>query len=267
MMIQALGIPSHYEQWGKADEDILLLHGWGKPVTLARHLAPIAPHLVQAGRVTALEFPAHGMSGKPGITWGVAEYADWTADMIGQLKLPPLTVVAHSFGARVALWLAVHRPHLVKRLVLTGAAGLRPPDTQGKQAARRLYQLQKQGLEGIKKLPGLGSLAQSLQRRLRDRHASPDYLDADEDMKATFVRIVSHDLGDLLPQVRQSTLLIWGEMDDATPLWMGRRMAQEMPDAALIVFEGRGHFAYLEEPARFGLIVRAFIAEDAKTVV
>jgi pimeloyl-ACP methyl ester carboxylesterase len=32
-----------------------------------------------------------------------------------------------------------------------------------------------------------------------------------------------------------------------------------IPDAALIEFEGAGHFAYLEEPDRFCTIVRHFL--------
>jgi hypothetical protein len=37
-----------------------------------------------------------------------------------------------------------------------------------------------------------------------------------------------------------------------------------MKDAALVVFEGRGHFAYLEELRRFVNLVKAFIGEDMK---
>ena len=112
----------------------------------------------------------------------------------------------------------------------------------------------------------MGKTAQALQKKLRDRRSSPDYLEADEDMKGSFVRIVSQNLRSLLPQVSQPALLIWGEKDEATPLWMGKLMEKEIPDAALIVFENCGHFAYLEELMRFGIIVKAFIREDTKPV-
>ena len=59
-------------------------------------------------------------------------------------------------------------------------------------------------------------------------------------------------------------MLVWGDQDDATPLWMGQAMEKEMKDAALVVFEGRGHFAYLEELRRFVNLVKAFIGEDMK---
>lgn len=122
MRMDILGISSHYGQWGDKGEQVLLLHGWGKGVTLERHLEPLALQLADSCRVTALEFPAHGGSGKPQEDWGVPEYAAWVKAAMEALKLGPVTLVAHSFGGRVALWLAVHEPQLIRRLVLTGAA-------------------------------------------------------------------------------------------------------------------------------------------------
>jgi pimeloyl-ACP methyl ester carboxylesterase len=79
-------------------------------------------------------------------------------------------------------------------------------------------------------------------------------------MKKTFVRVVNQDLRDCLPKIKASTLLIWGELDTgASALWMGKAMAKEIPDAGLVVFDGRGHFAYLEELPRFNKIVRNFL--------
>ena len=60
---------------------------------------------------------------------------------------------------------------------------------------------------------------------------------------------------------------MWGDRDDATPLWMGQEMERTMQDAALVVFEGRGHFAYLEEAGRFAAIVKALMREDANKSV
>ncbi len=264
MMVDALGIASHAQQWGSQGEQVLLLHGWGKAVSLERHLAPLARQLEADHRVTALAFPGHGRSGKPPAPWGVPEFARWAQELMDQLGVRQPTVVAHSFGARVALWLAANQPGLFSRMVLTGAAGIRRPSTPQEQLNQARYQRLKQRLERAQGLPLLGGLARQWMRRARDKRSSPDYLEADEDMKQTFVRVINQDLSPLLPQVKVPTLLVWGEQDDATPLWMGQQMAREIPDAALITFEGRGHFAYLEELPRFCAILRAFITEDMK---
>jgi pimeloyl-ACP methyl ester carboxylesterase len=38
-------------------------------------------------------------------------------------------------------------------------------------------------------------------------------------------------------------------------------MERLIPDAGLVLFEGAGHFAYLDEPARFCAIVRNFFGD------
>ena len=57
-------------------------------------------------------------------------------------------------------------------------------------------------------------------------------------------------------------LLIWGDQDTETPIDDGRLMEQLIPDAGLVVFEGAGHFAYLEQPDRFCRIVDVFLRDD-----
>lgn len=265
MMIEVLGIPSHYERYGNFGEEILLLHGWG--VTLDACLTPLAKALQADCRVTALEFPAHGISGKPAQTWGVPEFAAWVRAIMETLRLGPQTVIAHSFGGRVAIFLAAQEPSLISRLVLTGAAGLIAPKTVAQEADDQHYQHRKQLLERLKALPLAGNLAKAAQERLRDKRSSPDYKALDEGMKKTFVRIITQDLRPMLAHIELPTLLIWGDQDKETPLWMGKTMAEEIKDAALITFEGRGHFAYLEELHRFARIVQAFITEDNKLSV
>ena len=44
----------------------------------------------------------------------------------------------------------------------------------------------------------------------------------------------------------------------AAPLIHAQRMESLIPDAGLVVFEGAGHFAYLDEPDRFCRIIGHF---------
>jgi pimeloyl-ACP methyl ester carboxylesterase len=81
-------------------------------------------------------------------------------------------------------------------------------------------------------------------------------------MRGTLVRIVNEDLRALLPELHLPVLLIWGEHDAEAPLEDGRLMERLIPDAGLVVFEGAGHFAYLEQPARFCRIVDVFLHDN-----
>jgi pimeloyl-ACP methyl ester carboxylesterase len=58
--------------------------------------------------------------------------------------------------------------------------------------------------------------------------------------------VIHEDLSSYAQRIQASTVLIWGDRDADTPLWQGRRLEQLIPDAGLIVFQGAGHFAYLE---------------------
>ena len=40
-------------------------------------------------------------------------------------------------------------------------------------------------------------------------------------------------------------------------------MERLIPDAGLVVFEGAGHFAYLEQPGRFCRIVDVFLRDGS----
>ena len=81
-------------------------------------------------------------------------------------------------------------------------------------------------------------------------------------MRQVLVKVVNEDLAPLLPLVKQETLLIWGENDDATPLSDGKQMEREMPDAALVTLQNAGHFAFLEQQYAFLRIISSFLKID-----
>lgn len=143
----------HTHLFGPADAPtVLALHGLTGHGKRWEHLAPLLPEL----RVVAPDLLGHGHS--PWTPpWSIEDHAAAVADAV-EAHVPrerrPLTVVAHSFGAAVALRLAHDRPDLVDGLVLLDPAqGLNPefalamaqnsityrgyPDAATAQAAKR----------------------------------------------------------------------------------------------------------------------------------
>jgi pimeloyl-ACP methyl ester carboxylesterase len=106
-----------------------------------------------------------------------------------------------------------------------------------------------------------GPLGRRLRDSVYDRIASSDYKEAGA-LRPTLVRVVNEDLTPLLSRVSASTLLVWGTRDDSVPVSHARTMERLIPDAGLVLFEGAGHFAYLDEPGRFCAIVRNFFGDD-----
>lgn len=234
----------HYLQEGQG-ADVICLYGWAQDT---RMFEPTLHHLSKHFRVTCPDFPGFGQSELMKNPWGVSDYVEWLKGLVRELNLDNPIIIAHSFGARVALRYAVEQP--VRKLILTGAAGLKPK--RGLDYYIRVYTYK--ALKPFKNIPALTPLLKQF--------GSSDYKALDGVLRQSFVKIVNEDLRWTLPKIDASTLLVWGELDDATPLWMGRIMEKEMKDAGLVVFEKDDHYAYWHQPDRFHRIIDAFLKDE-----
>lgn len=261
MQINVCGVNVDVTVSGKGERACLLLHGWG---CSAQMMDSIASLLEKHMRVAAIDFPGHGQNGRapePPEPWGVPEYMEMTAKIIRELSIAPCDIVAHSFGARVAILLASTYPELVDRMILTGAAGIRKPPSAKASGRQKLYKGLRGAMNLAEKTHLFGDLPEKGREMLVQKFGSADYRVLTPAMRQTFNKVISLDLTDRLDQIRASTLLYWGAQDDATPLWMGRLMEEKIPDAGLVVEEGAGHFAFLEHNAKFLRIVSSFLLE------
>lgn len=256
MLLDICGVTIHYEQYGSGDKHILMLHGWGCEI---KHFAPIADALSSDFKVTVIDFPAHGQSSQPPAPWGVGDFAACTKALIEKLAIAPCDIIAHSFGGRVALYLAANEPQLIKRMVITGGAGLKKPQTEEQKKRSAKYQRMKRMYEQLGRIKPLAPVMEKGLDALRKKYGSADYNALSEEMRKTFVKVISEDLSPLLPRIQASTLLVWGENDQDTPLWMGKTMEKEIADAGLVVFENDDHYAYLRQWPRFVRVVQAFL--------
>ena len=86
--------------------------------------------------------------------------------------------------------------------------------------------------------------------------------DAEQALLSSALQIVPPDLDALIaryPEIRTPTLLLWGRHDRAVPLWVGRRLAAELPVARLHVLERCGHLPAEELPEESWGAVKAFL--------
>lgn len=243
------GIRTRWRQVGSGPP-VLVLHGWGAKIEA---VDPIIRGLRAHLTVHAVDLPGFGETGLPSQPWGVSDYADWTRALMDHLALESPSIVAHSNGGRIALHLAAHHPERVDKLILVDSAGIRPK--RGLRYYRRVA-LAKTAKHAARLL---GPPGRRLQQRVFARTASSDYANAGP-LRPTFVKLVNEDLTPLLPRIRASTLLIWGDGDTDTPLSDGQTMERLIPDAGLVVLEGAGHFSYLDQPQRFARVASHFLA-------
>lgn len=245
---------------GEGENRVLLLHGWGCEMKM---MQPVADALKNDHCTLTIDFPGHGESGRPPEPWGVPEYAACLRELLNRLSFLPCSVIAHSFGCRIAAWMETEEPGIFRKIVFTGAAGIRPqPDEASKKRSAR-YRRLKGYCEAAEKIPMLCKTAAAMKEKLRRKYGSRDYNALDEEMRKTFVKVISQDLKELYESFTAPTLLIWGDQDTETPLWMAKEMEKRIPDAGLVILEGGTHFAYLEQIGRFNTIVREFLKGDA----
>ncbi len=247
--------PARVEVRG-AGRPLLLLHGWGVSGEL---FVPVLDCLQPGRSLIVPDLPGFGSTPEPDAPWSVHEYAAWCFALLERLGIEQCDLVGHSNGGRIGIVMAASHPQRIRRMVLTGSAGIRPRRTVRDAARVRSYK----ALRAVERSAALpGALRRGAGRRA-DMRGSVDYRAASGTMRGTLVRLVNEDLRSLLPELRLPTLLIWGEQDTETPLADGRLMERLIPDAGLVVFEGAGHYAYLEQPGRFCRIVDVFLRDDA----
>lgn len=186
----------------------------------------------------------YGKGRREAYAFGTGEYAQVLALLLDALKVRCVGVVAHSFGGRVALDFAAHYPERVLGMILCDSAGVRPKRSLRYYCRVFCYKLGKK--LGIRpKIVG-----------------SEDYRNLSPAMRATFVKTVNQDCRGYLHRIDCPVLLIWGENDLDTPLYMARVLKNGIRDCELIVFSDCGHFAYLDQTYRFNCIVRSFFSRS-----
>lgn len=246
--IELKGVQCNYQVQGAGDA-VLLLHGWGQNLQM---MQAIEDHLAKGFQVYNLDFPGFGQSTLPETAWGVFDYADFIHEFVLAHHITNPMIIGHSFGCRVAICYASKYP--VKKMVLTGAAGLRSTPTKLQQMKSKTYKI------GKKLVQMTGS--KSAEEALKNHFGSADYKNTSGVLREIFIKVVNEDLSDYLDKFDCPVLLVWGENDEATPLWMGKVMEEKMKNAGLAIFEGDDHYAYFHQAVRFNLVLDAFFANE-----
>jgi pimeloyl-ACP methyl ester carboxylesterase len=220
-----------YKIIGKRDKPVLLLlHGWGGSFD---SFTPLEGFLSLKYR---LIIPALPMFKKEDITpkcaFSLCDYVLLVERILEQENVSCCFVIAHSFGARVAVKLNINNPKLFRRVCIVGGAGLKPKFNLRVWLKIRLYKLMKRFF-------------------LHRNCGSADYQLLNEQGKKTFVNILKTDLKQEIRLLNAPTLIIVGECDAATPIYMAKRWKKLCGCATLLVYKDCGHFAYLDNTAKF----------------
>jgi pimeloyl-ACP methyl ester carboxylesterase len=221
---------------------IVILHGWGHRKEYWSDFIRQCEGGGFRGEVIALDLPGFGREPLVSPEWGIPEYAQWTIEKIVSLKKENVILLGHSFGGRISGYIASERPAWLRGLILYGAPCLYRPKFSTKMKICVAKFLKKMGV--------------------RKTYSGNDELrEADRvGMGAIFRKAVVVDESELLPKIIVPTLLVWGAGDT---IEAPRRIAEEMhaliSSSELVIMDGVGHNAHLENPTLFYGIVKKFI--------
>jgi haloacetate dehalogenase len=245
----------------------LLLHGVPQTARMWRHLAPV---LATDRLVLTPDLKGLGGSEVRG-PYDVATLVGELAALVLHEVDGPVDVVGHDWGGSLAIALAGTRPDLVRRLVAVNAPyreidlrrAFHIPFFALPRAPEALFALG--GADVIRRMIGYGWRApQRLEPEVL-RHYTAAYADpARVRAMLGYYRASARDrLRGARPWVSrpraERALVLWGVEDPVLPAALGERVASDL-GAAFVGFDGIGHFAPEEAPARVAHEVTQFLA-------
>lgn len=253
MFLDVKGYKTFYKITGSGDRAVVLLQGWG---TSCEIYNSVAASIQEKYKVIQLDFPGFGASEEPREAWSVDDYADFFIEFMQKLNISSATLWGHSYGGRVIIKLVSRKniPFTIERVVLVDSAGVLP-----KKTLRQKFRIAKYKM--VKKIFNLNivyNLFKELIDEWRSRQGSEDYRNASPVMRQCLVKAVNEDLTPLFRDNKLDTLLIWGNLDKATPLSDAKLMEKYMERSGLAVIEGTGHFCFLEKPVVFSKIMKSY---------
>lgn len=247
------GYHIRYKITGEGEDTVVILQGWG---TRLEVYDSVAAAINSKYRVVQLDFPGFGESDEPRQAWAVDDYADFFIRFMESLGIQKAVLIGHSYGGRVIIKLATRQelPFTIDRIVLIDSAGILPKKTFAQKVKIKKYKI----LKKIVNIKLIYRICPNLIDEWKSRQGSADYRNATPMMRQCLVKAVNEDLTGLLSQIRQETLLIWGDLDTATPISDAHIMEEKIPNAGLAVIKGTGHFSFLEQPVIFANIMKSY---------
>jgi pimeloyl-ACP methyl ester carboxylesterase len=266
--VEVDGVRVHYQEVGDPNAPpMFLIHGFA-----ASNLvwSKVFLELAATGfRVIAPDLPGYGYSGKPRhLDYTINSQAKMVFSLVSQLGINRAVLVGSSYGAAIAATMALDHPALVEKLVLVGAV------TNNRPTRYLLMRLFSSPIIGDILSPlvvGSRRLLRLRMKRVYDKHSwvlDERRVDARHLPLATrgahraIIRTVRRWDAERVSrdahQLKQPTLLLWGDTDREVPLRDGERLHEEIPHSRLVVFRECGHLPQEEYPEAFTKVVLEF---------
>ena len=177
--------------------------------------------------------------------------------LVETFNLKDIHLLGNSLGGHVALMYILKHPERVRTLILTGSSGLFENGMGDSYPKRGDY-------EYIKKKSAMTFYDPSL--------ATKELVDEVFEVTNNRMKVVKiialaksairNNLGEELKNIKQPTLLIWGNNDIVTPPFVGEEFKKLIPNSELHFIDKCGHAPMMEVPAAFNKILEPFLEKN-----
>jgi pimeloyl-ACP methyl ester carboxylesterase len=241
---------------------VVLCHGVGLDLHMWDQQLPA---LISDFQVVRYDFIGHGKTPPNKEVVNLAAFTSQLFSLIKHLGLKQITLVGLSMGGVIAQRFAADHPEFLTRLVLMNTVYQRGPKELGGVEAR-LRITEEQGLSPIAD----SAIARWFDDEFVDEH--PEVVDQIR------TRLLTNDLagylaayrvfvyaepeiGSALKQVRCPALVMTGGKDTGSTPAMAHRMAEDLADARVVIFDELHHLAPLEKPNYVNVELLSFLHE------
>jgi pimeloyl-ACP methyl ester carboxylesterase len=276
-------------RWSQGETQLFEL-GTGPPLLYvhgglngAFEVVPVLSALAEKHRVLAVERPGHGLA-DPFDYRGVdlLDHArTFLRDIVDELELPTVDVVANSIGALWSVAFAIDAPSRVSRLALVGAPfGVvpRPPLMMlplgfpliGQRLGRHLFSTATR--DGCRKF--WGQVIVKHPERIDDLMLDVDAANSRRNAESMIglIKCIADwrhlayrrelILGERWRELATPTLLVWGEHDAFGSPEKGEALVATNPNLRLVRVAGAGHLLWTDAPETAVAEIERFLATD-----
>ncbi|MGH7283312.1 MAG: alpha/beta fold hydrolase [Polyangiaceae bacterium] len=258
------GVRVRYADTGGDKPAVVLIHGFASSLDA---WATVVPELAKTHRVLALDLKGFGWTDRPEGDYSPDAEAQLVLALMSQRNIQSADLVAHSWGASVALAAAMRAPDRVRRLALYDAW---------------VYEAQLPATFHWSRTDGVGEMLFGLYYKQRadekmalafydQKYVTEELVDAVEDAldrPGTVAAALAAVRGQRFAgveanyrNIQQKTLLLWGREDAVATLDFGERLVRDLPNAHLVVYPHCGHFPMIEARTESNRDLIAFLGD------
>ena len=248
----------HYEVHGDGPPLLLVPGLGGVGAFWSIHLARLSEHFT----VVLHDHRGTGQSSRTSMRYTVEQMADDLAQLMAGLGLERAHLIGHSTGGAIGQCLAIDRPELIDRLVLSATW------TAADDYFRRVFDVRSQVLRdaGMAAYAQLSSLfmrppwwTQENMAWVLEDEARAAAASTPEIMLRRIEAIVAFDRRDDLSRIAAPTLVLGAQDDLVTPVYHSEALAEMIPGAELAILPDGGHFFPVIAAEEFRRLVFAFL--------